>query len=113
MDLTYFKEQLINLRNELSKDQRLGDAPTQTVELDQSRVGRLSRMDAMQSQAMAIEVKRRRSIQIQRIEAALKRIDNDEFGFCVQCEQEINPKRLEFDPTTLLCIDCASGREEG
>ncbi|MBT8141909.1 MAG: TraR/DksA C4-type zinc finger protein, partial [Gammaproteobacteria bacterium] len=43
--------------------------------------------------------------------AALERIDNDEFGYCIECDEDINPKRLEYDPTTLLCIQCASEKE--
>ena len=42
------------------------------------------------------------------IEAALMRIDNDEYGECMECGEPINPKRLEIDPTTLYCIECAS-----
>jgi DnaK suppressor protein len=69
-------------------------------------------MDAMQAQAMSIETKRRRSIMLQRIESALKRMDQGEFGLCLRCEEEIDPKRLEFDPTTLMCIECANMAEK-
>lgn len=94
----------------LALDSASQDA-SQTVELDQSRVGRLSRMDAMQSQAMAVEVKRRRAIQITRIDTALERLANDTFGECVRCGDMIDERRLEFDPTNLLCIDCANTNE--
>ena len=70
-------------------------------------VGRLSRMDAMQSQAMAIETERRRSIEIKRIDAALERINEGEFGYCGICGELINSKRLENDPTVVACITCA------
>ena len=79
------------------------------VELDQSRVGRLSRMGALQDQAMALEAERRRSLELRRIDAALGRIDEGEFGCCVTCGEEIAPKRLELDPTTPVCIACAGG----
>lgn len=102
--LTGLKQQLINL-NESSVDD------SRTVELDQTRIGRLSRMDAMQSQAMAKESKRRRDIQLQRIEASFKRLENGVYGICVNCEDEIDRGRLEFDPTTFLCIECAENRE--
>jgi len=46
-----------------------------------------------------------------KITAALKRLDEDDYGFCRECEQPINPKRLEFDPTVIHCIDCASKEE--
>ena len=79
------------------------------VELDQSRVGRLSRMDALRDQAMAVESERRRGVEIVRIDAALARIEGGEYGFCLVCEDDIGVKRLEFDPATPLCITCARG----
>ena len=80
------------------------------VELDQQSVGRLSRMDALQVQAMALEASRRRATELRRIEAALARIDTGEYGFCVECGEEIAARRLEFDPATPYCVSCASGR---
>ncbi len=79
------------------------------VELDQTSVGRLSRMDAMQGQAMALAVERRRKEEAQRIEAAIRRIDEGEYGFCISCGEEIGGKRLAVDPTVPTCIACASG----
>jgi DnaK suppressor protein len=77
------------------------------VELDQSRVGRLSRMDALQGQVMAQEQQRRRQSQILRISAALARIDAGEYGWCLKCGNAIARARLESDPATPLCVDCA------
>lgn len=85
---------------------------TRPVVLDQTSVGRLSRMDAMQGQAMAIESQRRREVQLQRILAALERIRNGEYGYCLVCEEEIHLPRLETDPAAPLCLDCASRREQ-
>ncbi len=78
-----------------------------TVELDQSRVGRLSRMDALQSQAMSVETDRRRKVELQQIEAALGRIEDGDYGTCVSCGEAIAVKRLTLNPTTPVCIDCA------
>ncbi len=64
-------------------------------------------MDAMQAQAISIETNRRRELQLIRIETALKRIADDEFGDCARCGEPIELKRLEFDPALLLCIECA------
>ena len=79
----------------------------QPVELDQTRVGRLSRMDALQSQAMSIETDRRRRVELQRIDSALQRLRSGDYGYCVACGEEISPKRLEFDPAVPTCISCA------
>ena len=79
-----------------------------TVELDQQSVGRLSRMDAMQQQEMAQAEARRRTSDIARVEIALKRIEQEEFGWCAECGEPIAFLRLEIDPATALCIGCAS-----
>ncbi|NIP39016.1 MAG: TraR/DksA family transcriptional regulator [Candidatus Dadabacteria bacterium] len=111
LDVDYYRAKLTELKKQLIKEEQAGEESTRTVELDQSKVGRLSRMDAMQSQAMAVESNRRREIRIQRIDSAMKRIEEDDFGYCTHCGLEINPKRLEFDPAVLLCIDCARSGE--
>lgn len=111
MDKEHFRNKLLKLREELQQIEESGNEAAKTVELDQSSVGRLSRMDAMQAQAMSKESNRRREIKMKRIESALQRIDTDEFGYCVRCEEEIAPKRLEFDPSALLCIECANKGE--
>ena len=110
--MTDYRQALLALRAELDGIAQTGDASAAVVELDQTRVGRLSRMDAMQAQAMAASSKQRRAEKRRAIDAALRRIDDDEFGFCEDCEEAINPKRLEFDPTVRFCIDCASRRED-
>ncbi len=79
-----------------------------TVELDQQSVGRLSRMDAMQQQEMAQAEARRRANDLVRIDIALKRMDEDEYGWCAECGEPIAYKRLEIDPAAALCIGCAS-----
>lgn len=79
------------------------------VTLDQQSVGRLSRMDAMQRQAMAQETARRREAEIARLRAALLRIEDEEFGYCAECGDEIPVRRLEIDPTATRCVACVSG----
>lgn len=83
------------------------DSDSDPVELDQQNTGRLSRMDAIRSQAMAQEAKRRRTLRIQQIDAALKRIEEKEFGWCADCGKFIGEGRLEADPVFLTCVSCA------
>lgn len=78
-----------------------------TVELDQQSVGRLSRIDALQQQALAQETHRRRLGEAQRLRAAIARIDSGDFGWCLKCGEPVGERRLALDPTTALCIDCA------
>ncbi|MEN8761545.1 MAG: TraR/DksA C4-type zinc finger protein [Thiogranum sp.] len=107
-----FRRQLLQQQQELLGLQETADAASGTVELDQTSVGRLSRMDALQGQAMSRERDRRRQIELQKIAAALRRIEAGDYGDCVRCGEEIAIRRLELDPATPLCIDCASKSDE-
>lgn len=78
------------------------------VDVDQQSVGRLSRMDSLQVQAMALATEERRRQQIARIDAAQKRLDEGTYGECVICGETIAPKRLELDPAVPTCITCAA-----
>lgn len=107
-DIDRFRTLLTSRRLEL---QGLIDGAAESaapVELDQQVQGRLSRMDALQGQAMAQATNERRRIEIAQINAALGRMDADEFGYCVGCGDEIMPKRLELNPAIARCLECAS-----
>ena len=93
----------------LDAEDAAGQAAQSTVELDQQAVGRLSRMDALQNQAMAQAQARMRNAERQRIHAALKRIDDGDYGYCTDCGDAIEPKRLNADPTIPRCLDCTRG----
>lgn len=80
-----------------------------TVELDQQSVGRLSRMDAIERKAMADATQRMRHLETKQLEAALARLEEGSFGYCVECGEEIEAKRLDLSPAVLSCLDCARG----
>ena len=101
-----FRGILLGLRLELEQLQEAGSEAAETVTLDQAKVGRLSRMDAMQAQQMAEETARRRQLQLQRIEGALRRIEADDYGCCFKCGDEIGEARLRIDPTSTRCMVC-------
>ena len=81
------------------------------VELDQTSVGRLSRMDAMQAQAMALATERRRADAIRRIDQAIMRLEAGTYGMCVGCGETIVAGRLALDPAVATCVACARGTE--
>ncbi len=108
IDAKKMKKKLLERRKELEHVIEASAETNTEAELDQQRIGRLSRMDAMQQQAMEEETHRRRDQELARIEAALSRIEADDYGFCNACDEPIAPKRLENDPATPLCIQCAS-----
>lgn len=103
------KQKLRDLIAELENENALGASDQKTVVLDQTSVGRLSRMDAMQRQAMAKANQQRRAATLQRLQTALKRIDDGEYGFCTDCGEAIETKRLELDPSVPRCMSCTRG----
>lgn len=105
-DIERIRTQLLRMKASLEDVAGTAEESTRTVELDQAKVGRLSRMDAMQGQQMAKETARRRELQLARIEGALKRIESGEFGDCFVCGEPIDPRRLQVDPTATRCIGC-------
>lgn len=106
MDTDFYKNRLLALKKELEEASLSSAESQKPVQLDQQSVGRLSRMDAMQGQQMAQATQRRRAEQLLQVEAALRRIADDDYGYCVECGEAINTKRLEIDPTALRCIEC-------
>ena len=103
---------LIARLNSLEAVHDQAQSSAEPVELDQTRFGRLSRMDALQAQAMHQEGVRRSELELSRIDNALKRIKENDYGFCLYCDEKIATKRLEFDPAATLCIHCANLQEQ-
>ena len=112
LDLDNLRRRLLARREKLMATAGTSEEAAATVQLDQSRVGRLSRMDALQGQAMSVEMARRRKLTLERIERALQRMDQGVFGDCEECGESIATARLEHDPAAELCIRCATEAEE-
>lgn len=103
-----FKIILIRQQENLLEVKATGEGAASVVELDQTKVGRLSRMDAMQAQAMSLETNRRREIELKRIATALQRLEQNEYGLCLRCGEDIAIQRLKVEPAATICIECAS-----
>jgi len=101
---------LFELRKELQKQLEDSSDGAKPVSLDEP-IGRLSRMDAMQQQSMAQANRRTVRTRLTRIEAALRRCTSEEYGQCVECEEEIGYSRLKAQPEAPFCIGCQSNRE--
>ncbi len=107
LDLARFREKLLARREELLAEDRMTAAGRAPVTLEQDSVGRLSRIDAMQLQAMALAQARRRQSERHAIDAALSRIEENEYGHCAKCGEDIAAARLEHNPAFATCIECA------
>ena len=98
---------LVTLEQDLNDLSDLSQTSRVAVELDQPSVGRLSRMDALQQQAMHKATEQKRQYDLSRIAMARQRLDSGEYGLCLECGTEIPQKRLEIDPIAEKCINCA------
>lgn len=107
INIKHLRKVLLARKKELEELSARSAQTRGAVELDQTRQGRLSRQDALQQQEMAKETERRRGVERQRIENALQRMDEGDYGYCVSCDENIATKRLELDPSVPTCIDCA------
>jgi len=103
-------QELLKLRIELQKLLADSDDGARPVSLDEP-IGRLSRMDAMQQQSMVQANRRTAQTRLNRLESALRRHENDEYGLCASCEEEISYARLKARPEAPFCIDCQSNKE--
>jgi DnaK suppressor protein len=106
-DLGEARRRLEARRVEIERLLELGEEGTAAVELDQQRLGRLSRMDALQQQAMAQNAERRRKAELGRVLAALRRIEEGDYGDCLVCGEPIAERRLKLDPAATHCVNCA------
>jgi DnaK suppressor protein len=104
IDETAVRDTLTQKRAELETLMEQGVKDAAPVQLDQTQQGRLSRMDALQQQAMAAETQRRRQRDVQLINAALTRLDDGEYGYCVTCGEPIEADRLALNAATPFCI---------
>lgn len=93
-----------------SKTEDLKQA-AEPVKLDQSSVGRVSRIDAIQQQQMAQQSLRQQTNHLKQLKYAYKKILSNEYGYCEDCENPIAFQRLSIQPTAQLCIQCQTKRE--
>ena len=107
IDIKALKRDLLDSKAELERLSLISLQSRAPVELDQTTQGRLSRQDALLQQEMAKETERRRQKDLERIKAALLRVDTDDYGYCISCDEEISAARLKLDPAITTCIDCA------
>ncbi|MEO0730333.1 MAG: TraR/DksA family transcriptional regulator [Pseudomonadota bacterium] len=98
---------LLARKTEILELARMSADSREAVTLDQTSVGRVSRIDAIQAQQMALATDRQRDVELAQIEAALTRLDDGDYGYCVRCDEPIAPRRLELNPAVPTCIDCA------
>ncbi|MDM7457063.1 MAG: TraR/DksA family transcriptional regulator [Aquabacterium sp.] len=110
MDMEHFRVRLLMEQKETIGAIQQAQQSAAPVELDQSSVGRVSRIDALQQQALAQGLLERLTIRKRKVEAALARLDSDTYGLCCACHGNLEPERLNADPAVVFCQECAAAR---
>ncbi len=103
--------QLADLEGELKHALAASADAADTVQLDQSRVGRLSRMDAMQQQAMTQATRRNQRARLEQCRTALAAVKTGDYGYCRKCDEPIGLKRLTARPESPFCLACQRGAD--
>jgi DnaK suppressor protein len=104
--LAELREQLEGQLARLKRSIEASEAALEPVELDQSRVGRLSRMDELQNQSLTRNLHEREEIRLTMVRNALARIEEGSYGLCAACESEIPYARLLVFPEAVECGSC-------
>lgn len=112
IDPALFRKRLLARKKAILLEDEVGASGAATVALDQSSVGRVSRVDALQVQAMSLAAQERRAVELGRIAAALQRVDEGEYGYCLNCGEMISSERLKIDLSAENCVVCASKLEK-
>jgi len=111
--IEHFRQSLISMQQELTELLADSESAAQPVKLDQQQFGRVSRMDAIQQQSMQKATREQAKQRLLQVGQALTRIAEEEYGWCLQCDELIALQRLEIRPESPLCLACQDKAEHG
>jgi DnaK suppressor protein len=100
------RDELLRLLKRLERSLKISVRAARPVTLDQTSVGRLSRIDALQNQQLTQGLQARENARYAQIAEALQRMERGTYGVCAGCEQPIPFERLMVFPETLRCSSC-------
>jgi DnaK suppressor protein len=101
--------ELMRLLQRLERSLKITGRAARPVKLDQTSVGRLSRIDALQNQQLTRGLEARENARHAQILEALRRIEDGSYGVCAGCERPIPYERLLVFPETVRCAECGGG----
>ncbi len=107
--LEKFRKQLIQKREEILNEagRTLSDMTDQNENVPDPN----DRATIESGRSFELRIRDRERKLLSKIEAALQRVEDGEYGVCDECSEEIGLKRLEARPVTTLCIDCKTLQE--
>ncbi len=110
--LADLKTDLLDLQNSLQTTLETSVEAAKPVQLDQQAMGRVSRIDAIQQQKMVQANRQRARLRLNQVQAALRAIEEEEYGLCRLCDEPIRYGRLKARPEAAICLDCQARREK-
>lgn len=99
---------LLTLKEQLQQQLQQAESAAEPVQLDQTLLGRVSRMDAMQQQSVALSTRKHANITLKKVLTALQAHKQGEYGYCRRCGEPIGFGRLQAQPESSLCLQCQS-----
>lgn len=109
-DLARFKKILLDWKHAITEQDQ---AAKQHLQTDTSPLADMNDRASQEEEfSLALRSRDRERKLVKKINAALERIANEEFGYCESCGVEIGIARLEARPTAELCIDCKELEEK-
>lgn len=99
---TEISKRLLKLEDQISELREL----TQPIEPD-CAIGRVSRMDAINNKSINDAALQKRLIQENGLKAALDNIDQNDFGKCLNCGNNIQVGRILIMPESRKCVKCS------
>lgn len=110
-DIKKAKETLLKMRQEVMAEVQENYAASR--EIGQGNAPDLADMSSnAYNREMLLNLSETQVQKMRDIDAALDRLDNDEYGICAECGEEISPRRMEVRPFSRYCIDCKTDIEK-
>ena len=75
-------------------------------------MGRVSRVDAIQQQQVAVAGREQLTLTLRQVMNALARIESGDYGYCSRCDEPIGFQRLNAQPQAPLCLRCQAASEQ-
>jgi DnaK suppressor protein len=110
--LDYYKKKLVTRREELMKTIARTEEEGRQAD-DDPTVDLADKAANSYTKEFLFGMTNTDRVILNQIEAALKRIDNDDYGVCANCQEELQQKRLEAVPWAKHCISCQEKAEKG
>ena len=99
-------DELSRIQGTLEEQLRISKESSNIVQLDQTTIGRVSRIDAIQQQKMLQSTRQSARTRLIRINRALTFLAQGEYGYCQNCDTTIGLPRLQALPESTLCLNC-------